>query len=64
MLKIEPGEELDFGDRNTVNDTVRQTWSLLGPLRLIDIAKNGGGDIDFDAGYGKSVDQFGTQMYG
>jgi len=39
MLKIEPGEELDFGERNTVNDTVRQTWNLLGPLRLLDIAK-------------------------
>ena len=64
MLKIEPGEELDYGERNGVNETVRQTWNLLGPLRLLDIAKNGGGEIDFEAGYGKTVDQLGTQIYG
>ena len=33
MLKIEPGEEIDFTEKNEVNDTVRQTWNMLGPLK-------------------------------
>ena len=64
MLKIEPGEEIDFGQKNTVNDIVRQTWNMIGPLRLIDIVKSSKQEIDFEAKFGKTVDGKATHSYG
>jgi len=58
MLKIEPGDEIDFSDKNDVQDVVRQTWHMLGPLRLIDIVKNSTDEIDSSLQYGKSMDKF------
>jgi len=46
MLKIEPGEEIDFTEKNEVQDNVRQTWHMLGPIRLLDIVKNSVDKID------------------
>ena len=57
MLKIEPGDEIDFGQKNTVHDNVRQTWNMIGPLRLIDIVKNSKHEIDFEAKFGKTIDK-------
>lgn len=64
MLKIEPGEEIDFTEKNEVNDTVRQTWNMLGPLKLLEIAKNSIEPLDFTLSYGKSMDKYRTQIYG
>lgn len=64
MLKIEPGDEIDFGQKNTVHDSVRQTWNMIGPLRLIDIVKNSKFEIDFDAKFGKTIDKYKTHSYG
>ena len=58
MLKIEPGDEIDFSDKNDVQDVVRQTWHMLVPLRLIDIFKNSTDEIDSSLQYGKSMDKF------
>lgn len=60
MLKIEPGEEIDFTEKNEVNDTVRQTWNMLGPLKLLEIAKNSIQPLDYTLSYGKSMDKFRT----
>jgi len=64
MFKIEPGEELDFSEKNDVNELVRQTWNILGPFRLIDIAKNSIDPVDTTLPYGKSIDKFKTQIFG
>lgn len=64
MLKVEPGEELDFSEKNEVQDLVRQTWQMLGPLRLIEIARNSVDPIEFDMPFGKSVDKYRTHIYG
>ena len=64
MLKIEPGEEIDFSSKNDVNDIVRQTWNMLGAFRLIDIVKNSIDEVDFTLPYGKSLDKYRTQLYG
>lgn len=64
MLKIEPGDEIDFTEKNEVNDTVRQTWNMLGPLKLLEIAKNTIEPLDFTLSFGKSIDKYRTQIYG
>lgn len=64
MFKIEPGDEIDFGQKNTVHDSVRQTWNMIGPMRLIDIVKNSKYEIDFDAKFGKTIDKYRTHSYG
>ena len=56
MFKIEPGDELDFNLKNDVHDVVRQTWNMLGPMRLIDIIKNAIEPIDYSLPFGKSMD--------
>jgi len=43
---------------------VKQTWNLLGPLRLLDIVKNSIDTIDFNMEYATSRDKFNTQIYG
>ena len=37
---------------------------MLGPLRLIEIARNSIDPIDFDLPFGKSVDKYRTHIYG
>lgn len=64
MFRIEPGEEIDFGSLNEVNDNVRQTWNLLGPLRLTEIVRNSIEPIDFDLPYGRTKDRYDTQIFG
>ena len=64
MFKLEPGEEIDFTDKNEVNTNVRQTWGMLGPLRLLDIYKQSIDEINFETPYGKSMDKHRTQLYG
>ena len=62
MLKIEPGDEIDFSEKNDVQDVCRQTWHMLGPLRLIDIVKNSTDEIDSSLQYGKSIDKYKNQI--
>lgn len=41
MLRTEPGGTQDLGDhKNSVNPLVKQTWNMLGPLRLLEITRN------------------------
>ena len=56
MFKIEPGDELDFHQKNEVQDVVRQTWNMLGPMRIIDIVKSSFDPIDYSLPFGKSID--------
>lgn len=60
MFKIEPGDELDFHQKNEVQDVVRQTWNMLGPMRIIDIVKSSFDPIDYSLPFGKSIDQYKT----
>ena len=64
MFKIEPGEEVDFTEKNEVNETVRQTWNMLGLIRLLELVKNSVEPVDFSLAYGKSIDKMRTQVHG
>lgn len=64
MFKIEPGDELDSLKNLEVSDIVRQTWNMLGPLRLFEVVENSAERVEVSYPYGKSMDRHGTMVFG
>ena len=62
MIQQEPGSDLN--SKVDVSDVVKQTWNLLGPLRLTELIKNSVDTVDFNLDFGQTIDKFNTLNQG